>query len=206
MRGDKKKLAVGVLASGSGTNLQAIIDACEAGRIDARVCIVISDRKDAFALERARRHDIPAVVHLRKGFDSKDAFEDAIAADLTKHGTQLVCLAGFMRIIGRTLLDAFPNRILNIHPALLPSFPGLEAQRQAFDYGVKVAGCTVHFVDEKTDHGPIIRQAAVEVREDDTAEALAARILKEEHRVYPEAIQLFAEGHLAIDGRKVRIT
>jgi phosphoribosylglycinamide formyltransferase-1 len=181
-----QKLPIGVLVSGNGTNLQAIIDACEAKR-----------------LARASRHKIPAAVVLRAPFPSKEAFEARIVQELSQRGVELVCLAGFMRIIGTTLLTAFPQRILNIHPALLPAFPGLHAQHQAVEYGVKVAGCTVHFVDERTDHGPIISQAAVEVREDDTAESLAARILEEEHRLYPAAIQLYAEGRLRIEGRRV---
>jgi len=198
-------LDIGVLASGSGTNLQAIIDAAESGRVHARVRCVISDVPGAQALERAKRHGICAEAVERKDFESKADFEERIVEMLIEHGVKLVCLAGYMRIVGRTVLQAFPDRIINIHPALLPSFPGLEGQRQALDYGVKVAGCTVHFVDEKTDHGPIIRQAAVEVREDDTVETLKARILEQEHRIYPEAIELIAQGKLTLEGRRVRI-
>jgi phosphoribosylglycinamide formyltransferase 1 len=199
------KLPLGILASGSGTNLQAIIDAAEAHRIDATVEVVLSDVPGAFALSRARRHRIPAIAIERRAFPSKQAFEERVVAELSAHNVQLVCLAGFMRLVGPTLLAAFPDRILNIHPALLPAFPGLHAQRQALEYGVKVAGCTVHIVDAETDHGPIIRQAAVEVHEDDTAETLAARILAEEHRIYPEAIQLVAEGRLTLAGRRVAV-
>jgi phosphoribosylglycinamide formyltransferase-1 len=200
-----KKIPLGVLVSGSGTNLQAIIDASESGKIDAEVRVVISNVPDAKALERAKEHKIPAVVIESMGFESKAAFESEIVKALTGHGAELVCLAGFMRIIGDTLLSAFSSRIINIHPALLPSFPGLEGQKQAFDYGVKVSGATVHFVDEETDHGPIICQTAVEVFEDDTVEKLKARILEQEHIIYPKAIQLIAEGRVSIEGRRVHI-
>lgn len=199
------KLNLGVLVSGSGSNLQAIIDASEADRLDAAVVCVISDTPGVQAIERAERHRIPVFTIGHSGFPSKKAFEEAIAGCLGEHRVDLVCLAGFMRIVGHTLLGAFPNRIINIHPALLPSFPGLEGQQQALEYGVKISGCTVHFVDEKTDHGPIIRQAAVEVAEDDTVETLRDRILREEHRIYAEAIQLIAEGRISIEGRRVRI-
>lgn len=202
----KKPLPIGVLASGSGTNLQSIIDASESGRINAEVKVVISDAPDARALGRAKKHGIPAFVVQRSEFKSKQDFEQRIVSLLTEHGVSLVCLAGYMRIVGKTVLDAFSMRIVNIHPALLPSFPGLDGQRQALDYGVKVAGCTVHFVDELTDHGPIIMQAVVEVKEGDTVDALRERILKEEHRIYPEAIGLYAEGMLTVEGRRVRIT
>ncbi|MFH0799259.1 MAG: phosphoribosylglycinamide formyltransferase [Pseudomonadota bacterium] len=194
-----------MLVSGNGTNLQAIIDAAETGRIDAEVSAVVSDQAGAPALERARRHKIASAVIERSRFESRDAFEEAIAAEFKGHGVELVCLAGFMRILGGRLLKEFPGSIINIHPALLPSFGGLDAQRQAFEYGAKLSGCTVHFVDEKIDHGPIIMQAAVEVREGDTVEALKERILKEEHRIYPQAIQLIAEKRVAIEGRRVKI-
>jgi len=201
----KKKIQLGVLVSGSGTNLQAIIDASESGRIDAEVKVVISDVPSAKAIDRAKKHGIPAVAIERKDFDSKKAFESEIVKSLRDHGADLVCLAGFMRIIGDTLLTSFENRIINIHPALLPSFPGLDAQGQAFEYGVKVSGATVHFVDEKTDHGPIICQTSVEVFEDDTVETLRARILEQEHIIYPKAIQLIAEGRVSIRGRRVHV-
>ncbi len=201
-----KPLKLGVLASGSGTNLQAIIDACEGNLIGARVAVVISDVAEAQALERARRHDIPAIHVHRDDFPAKKEFERAILTALNDHGVELVCLAGYMRIVGPTLLKPFYNRMINIHPALLPAFPGLEAQRQAWEYGVKVAGCTVHFVDELTDHGPIIAQACVEVKEDDTPEDLRLRILAEEHRVYPQVIGWIADGKVAIDGRRVTIS
>ena len=203
---NRKKLKLGVLASGGGTNLQAIIDACEARSIGAEIVCVISDKPGAGAIERARRHGLTSRVIERASFGSKSAFEEAIVAELTACKAELVCLAGFMRIVGKTLLGAFPDRIVNIHPALLPAFPGLDGQRQALDYGVKIAGCTVHFVDEKTDHGPIIAQAAVEVREDDTVETLKERILAEEHRIYPRAIGLIADGRVKVEGRRVKIT
>ncbi|MFA4974103.1 MAG: phosphoribosylglycinamide formyltransferase [bacterium] len=202
----KNPFPIGVLASGSGTNLQSIIDASESGKINAEVKIVISDTPGAKALERAKKHGIPALLVQRGDFKSKLDFEQRIVSLLAEHGVSLVCLAGYMRIIGKTLLDAFSMKIVNIHPALLPSFPGLDGQRQALDYGVKIAGCTVHFVDELTDHGPIIAQAAVEVKEDDTVDSLRERIIKEEHRIYPEAIGLYADGRLTVEGRRVRIT
>ncbi|MBF7081925.1 phosphoribosylglycinamide formyltransferase [Desulfallas sp. Bu1-1] len=199
------KLNLGVLASGRGSNLQAIIDACAAGRLPARVAVVISDNGNAFALERARRAGIPA-VHVDMGdFPGKAEYERQIAGVLKEHGVDLVCLAGYMRLVGNGLLDAFPGRIMNIHPALLPAFPGLHAQEQAWCYGVKFSGCTVHFVDEGMDTGPIILQAVVPVYDDDTADTLAERILEQEHRIYPEAIRLFCEGKLEVRGRKVYI-
>ena len=199
------KLKLGILASGSGTNLQAIIDACANKIINAEVVVVVSDVATAGALERAKKFGVATAIHVRNDYSSKQAYELAIIKDLRKYNVELVCLAGYMRIVGKDILKAFPNRVLNIHPALLPSFPGLDAQKQAFEYGVKVSGCTVHFVDEKTDHGPIILQRTVAVLEDDTVETLRERILKEEHKIYPEAIKLFAEGRLMIEGRRVRI-
>lgn len=200
-----KKLQLGVLASGSGTNLQSIIDACESGAIDARVCVVVSDKEDAKALDRARNHDIPAFCFNRKSFASKKEFEASILEKFGEHGTELVCLAGYMRIVGGTLLQPYAGKMINIHPALLPAFPGLDGQRQAWEYGVKVAGCTVHFVDDKMDNGPIIGQIAVEVQENDTVDTLQKRILKQEHKLYPRCIQLIAEGKVRIEGRKVII-
>lgn len=205
MGAKEKKLGLGVLASGRGTNLQAILDAAEKGRIRAQILAVVSDREEAPALARARRHSVPAACIRRESFPSRATFEEEIVANLRSHGVELVCLAGFMRILGPAMLEAFPGRILNIHPALLPSFPGLDSQLQALDYGVKIAGCTVHIVDDMIDHGPIILQAAVEVREGDTVEALSARILEEEHRLYPKAIGLIAEGRVAIQGRRAII-
>lgn len=198
-------LQLGVLVSGSGTNLQSLIDAIEAGTLAARVACVISNRGDAFALERARRHGIPAMHLDHRIHSGREEYDSVLVDTLREHGVQLVILAGFMRIITPVLINAFPNRIMNIHPALLPAFPGLHAQRQALDYGVKVAGCTVHFVDEGTDTGPIIIQAVVPVLDDDVEETLATRIRAEEHRVYPEAVRLFAAGRLRVEGRKVCI-
>ncbi len=196
---------IAVLVSGRGSNLQAIIDSIENGNLHAQISIVISDIADAYALFRAKTHGINAVHIDPKKFASKEAYETDILRVLSSHNVQLVLLAGYMKILGKTLLTAYKNRILNIHPALLPAFPGLHAQEQAFKHGVKVAGCTVHFVDEELDGGPIILQKCVEVKEDDTAQTLAERILEQEHKIYPEAIKLFAENKLRIDGRKVKI-
>jgi len=196
-------LKIGVLVSGRGSNLQAIMDACDDGKIPAQVVVVISDVGDAPALERARKKGIDAVHVNYQDFSDKIEYEKAVAGILKDHHVELVCLAGYMRIVGKDLLDAFSNRIMNIHPALLPSFPGLDAQRQAFEHGVRFSGCTVHFIDEGVDSGPIIIQAVVPVQQSDTPETLAQRILAEEHRIYPEAIGLFAGGKLKIEGRKV---
>lgn len=203
--GRTEPLRVGVLASGRGSNLQAILDAIEAGRLAARVVVVVSDRPDAQALDRARRHGVKAVFLDPKQYPDREAFDRAVLAVLEEHRVELVCLAGFMRLLTPAFVAAYRGRIMNIHPALLPSFPGLHAQRQALAHGVKVSGATVHFVDEGVDTGPIILQAAVPVRDDDTEETLAARILAEEHRIYPRAIQLFAEGRLEIQGRRVLV-
>lgn len=204
MRG-KSKIKLGVLVSGNGTNLQAIIDAIEAESLGAEICIVVSDQRDACALKRAAAHKITTDLIERENFSSKKDFENAIVDALHKNNVELVCLAGFMRILGGTLLSAYKDRIVNIHPALLPAFPGLDAQKQAWEYGVKISGCTVHFVDDKTDHGPIICQAAVPVSEEDTPETLKNKILKEEHRIYPMAIQMIADERVKIEGRKVSI-
>jgi phosphoribosylglycinamide formyltransferase 1 len=199
-----KKVRIGILVSGRGSNLQAIIDSSESGRLSATVAVVISDQADAYALERARKHGIPGVHISPKGFKGKrDAYDALLAAELKKHDVELVCLAGFMRIITPTLLSAFPQRVLNIHPALLPAFPGLHVQKAALDHGAKFSGCTVHFVDEGMDTGPIIIQAVVPVLDDDTEDSLSARILKQEHTIYSRAIQLYAEEKLAIEGRRV---
>lgn len=198
-------LKLGVLASGRGSNLQAILDNIDSGSLDARVVVVISDNADAMALEKARRQSIPAVHIEPSDFASKVEYEKRVVAVLKEYRTDLVILAGYMRIVGRVLLDAYSQRILNIHPSLLPSFPGLEAQKQALEYGVKVSGCTVHFVDRGMDTGPIIIQAAVPVLEGDTVESLSTRILAEEHRIYSQAIQWYAEGRLRIEGRRVVI-
>jgi len=198
-------IKIGVLASGSGTNLQAIIDTIEAGKLPAEVVCVLSNNTAAFALERAKRHGIPSLHIDHRIFAGREAYDAALVETLHEYGVELVVLAGFMRIITPVLLDAFPYAVMNIHPALLPAFPGLHAQRQALDYGVKITGCSVHFVDAGTDTGPVIIQSAVPVMEGDTETTLSARILVEEHRIYPEAIRLFAEGRLKVEGRKVVI-
>ena len=205
----KANLHLGVLASGRGSNLQAIMDAIEAGELTARITVVISNKKDVQALERARRYGVADVFLDPAPYmhqpDSREAYDRAVLEVLRKHDVELVVLAGYMKIVTRVLIDAYPNRIMNIHPSLLPSFPGLKAQQQALDWGAKVSGCTVHFVTEGVDTGPIIRQAVVPIQENDTAETLEARILAEEHRIYSEAIQLFADGRLSVGGRRVRI-
>jgi phosphoribosylglycinamide formyltransferase-1 len=198
-------VAAGVLISGSGTNLQAILDRIADGSLACRVALVVSNRPDAAGLARAARAGVPTCVIPHRGFPSREAFDTALVDALRAAGVELVVLAGFDRLITRVLLQAFPQRVMNIHPALLPSFKGLHAQRQALEYGVRVTGATVHFVDEATDHGPIILQGAVAVASDDTEETLTARILTVEHVIYPQAIQLFAEGRLAVEGRHVRI-
>lgn len=201
--GSLGKLRLGLLASGQGSNLQAIMDAADNRRIDAEVAVVISDHREAYALERARRRGIPAEFVDPRGFAGKTAYEKAMVELLRRQEVGLVCLAGYMRVVSQVMLGAFPNKIMNIHPALLPSFPGLHGQEQAWRYGVKFSGCTVHFVDEGVDTGPIIIQAVVPVLDDDTADTLAARILEQEHVIYPEAIQRFVQGRLKIVGRKV---
>lgn len=196
---------IAVLVSGRGSNLQAIIDSIEEGDLEARISVVISDVRDAHALMRAKKHGIDAVFVDPEKYSSKELYEKEVLKTLEIHEIELVLLAGYMRILGKTLLSAYNNRIINIHPALLPAFPGLHAQKQAFEQGVKVAGCTVHFVDEKLDGGPIIMQSCVEVKEDDTYKSLADRILEQEHKIYPEAVKLFVENRLSIEGRKVKI-
>ncbi len=199
-------LKIGVLASGRGSNFQSIIDSIESGYLKAEIGVLITDNQEAFAIDRAKKHGIEHVVMLPGRFNSKDDYFKQIARELKRREIGLVALAGFMRIVRKPLIDAFPNRIMNIHPALLPSFPGLHGQRQAYDYGVKLSGCTVHFVDDGMDTGPIIIQAAVAVREDDTEDSLSERILKFEHKIYPEAIKLFSEGRIEVVGRKVMVT
>lgn len=196
---------IAVLVSGRGSNLQAIIDSIGSGYLKARISVVVSDVEDAYALLRAKEHEIDAVFVNPGNFASKELYEKEILKVLKTHDAELVLLAGYMRILGKTLLLSYRNRMLNIHPALLPAFTGLHAQKQAFDHGVKVAGCTVHFVDETLDGGPIILQRCVEVKENDTPETLAERILEQEHRIYPEAVKLFVENRLRIKGRKVKI-
>ena len=200
-----KTLKIGVLASGRGSNFQAIIDSIESGYIQARINVLISDDPNAFSIERAEKHGIESLVMIFKNYASRDEYFREITAELKKRDVELVVLAGFMRIVGKPLLEAYPNSVMNIHPALLPSFPGLHGQRQANDYGVKITGCTVHFVDEGMDTGSIIIQAAVPVRDDDTEETLSERILRLEHKIFPEAIKLFSEGRIEMHGRKVRI-
>jgi phosphoribosylglycinamide formyltransferase-1 len=177
---------LGVLISGRGTNLQSIIDAIGAGHLQARIAVVLSNRRDAPGLQRARDAGIETVDLNPRDYPDRDAYDTAVAGVLRSRGVTLVCLAGFMRLVGRPLLDAFPQRILNIHPSLLPSFPGLEAQRQALEHGVRVTGATVHLVTSELDGGPIVMQAAVPVRSADTVETLSARVLVEEHRLYPD--------------------
>jgi len=202
---EKVMVNIGVLASGRGTNLQAIIEAIEEGKIEGRISIVISDNQDAFALKRAGQHNIEIRYINFKSFKNREDYDKKIVEYLKEKNVDLVVLAGYMRILSPYFIRTYKNKIINIHPALLPSFPGLHAQRQAVEYGVKVSGCTVHFVDEGMDSGPIILQKAVEVKDNDTEESLAERILKEEHQIYPRAIQLFSEGRLVIKGRRVFI-
>jgi len=198
-----KKTRIGVLASGRGSNLQAIIDAVEAGRIKAELAVVISDKKDAYALERAKKHGISAEFVEHKTGMKREDYDFAVLERLREHGVELVLLAGYMKIIGLPLVEAFHNRMINIHPALLPSFPGLHVQKKAVEHGVRFSGCTVHFVDSGMDTGPIIIQAVVPVLPEDDEDSLAARILKQEHRIYPEAVRLFCDGRLKVEGRRV---
>lgn len=200
---DKAKL--GVLVSGSGSNLQAIIDNIEKGILDAVIRIVISNNPDAYALQRCQRHNIKSIVLEHKSFPTREAFDKRAIEILQEEGVELVVMAGFMRLLSPLFFKAFPMRIMNIHPALLPSFPGIHVQKKAVEYGVRFSGCTVHFADEGMDTGPIIIQAVVPVYDDDTEETLASRILREEHRIYSEAIQYYAEGRILIRDRKVVI-
>lgn len=197
---------IAVLISGRGSNLQALIDAVADGRLDAEIALVVSNRPDADGLERARAAGIATIAINHRDYATRELFDDAVVRELRTRDVSLVCLAGFMRLLGRTFLDAFPNRILNIHPSLLPSFPGVDAQRQAWTHGAKIAGATVHLVTGELDGGPIVRQAAVPVHDEDTPETLAARILVEEHRIYPEAVALVLDGGWTIDGRRFRRT
>ncbi len=201
-----RKVPIGVLLSGGGTNLQAIIDAVEQDRLDADIRTVVSNRENAYGLTRARNHGISTTVIDHRGHPSREAYDRVVVDHLEERGVELVVLAGFMRLLSPFFIRSFPNRIMNIHPALSPSFAGLHGQRQAFEYGVRFAGCTVHFVTEGCDEGPVIIQAVVPVLPDDTEETLAQRILVQEHRIYPRAIQLYSEGRLVIEGRKVKVT
>jgi len=198
-----------VLASGRGSNLQAVIDAIEAGTVHAKIVVVISNKKEAPALERARRHGLSALFVDPKPYtgrpDSREAYDRELLDVLQRHDVDLVLLAGYMKIVTRVLVEAFANRMMNIHPSLLPSFPGLDVQKKAIEWGCKVAGCTVHFVTEGVDEGPIILQAAVPILDEDAPDTLAARILEQEHTIYPRAVQLFAEGRLRVEGRRVFI-
>ncbi len=200
-----RKKVLGVLVSGRGSNLQAILDAINADRLTAKIGVVISDNPEANALRRVAGMDIPTAVVERKKYGSKQEFEAAIIEQLDLHHVELVLLAGFMRILSPQFINRFPMRIMNIHPALLPSFPGLDAQEQAIRYGVKVSGATVHFVDEGMDSGPIILQEAVPVEDDDTVTTLAERILHLEHRLYVRAVRLYCEGRIHISGRAVKV-
>jgi len=204
-----KRIRIGVLASGGGTNLQAIIDSCERGEIDGDVVVVVSNIPDAFALERARKHGIPAFAFPHKGVPREQHEADIIGC-LEQRQVDLVCLAGYLRVLTPVMINKFVGRMMNTHPALLPSFGGdgmhgLHVHQAVLDYGCKVSGCTIHFVTLDVDGGQIILQKAVPVQEGDTAESLQERILKEEHKLYPRAIQLFAQGKLKIEGRKVRV-
>jgi len=202
-------LRVAVLASGRGSNLQAIIDAIEAGQIQAKIVAVISNKQEAVALQRARKHGLPDLFVDPKPFagrpDSREAYDQALLDLLKKYDVELVLLAGYMKIVTVVLVNAYANRMMNIHPSLLPSFPGLDVQKKALEWGCKLAGCTVHFVTEGVDEGPIILQAAVPVLDTDSHDVLAARILEQEHKIYPRAVQLFAENRLRVDGRRVFI-
>ncbi len=196
-------IKLGVLCSGRGTDLQSIIDAIADGKLNAEIAVVLTDKPNVMALERAQKAQIKNLCIDRKKFDNKADFETALLDELKAAGVDLVILAGFMRILSPSFVHEYKERIMNIHPSLLPSFPGAHAHRDVLAYGVKISGCTVHFVDEGTDSGPIIMQAAVEVKDDDTEETLAARVLEQEHIIYPKAIQLYVEGKLEIVGRKV---
>lgn len=196
---------VGVLISGRGSNMVALLDAIDSGRIPAVPAVVLSNRPDAAGLATAAARGVPTEVLSHRKIKPREEHERRVIECLREYKVDLVCLAGYMRLLSPLFVRAFPGRILNIHPSLLPAFPGLDAQQQALDYGVKLAGCTVHFVDEECDHGPIVLQATVPILDDDTAESLSARILEQEHRIYPEAVSLFFQDRLTIDGRGVRV-
>lgn len=200
-----RAVPIGVLVSGGGTNLQAIVDAIEAKQLDAKIEVVLSNKADAYGLLRAQKHGIPTEVLDHKAYGSREAYDQAVVERLRGRGVELVILAGFMRLLSPVFIKAYSNRIMNIHPALLPAFPGLHVQQKAIDHGVRFSGCTVHFVNEECDEGPIIIQAVVPVFPGDSEEALAARILAQEHRIYPRAIQLYAEGRLRVVGRRVLV-
>ncbi len=196
-------LTIGVLASGRGSNFQSIINSIDSGYLKAKIAVLITDNNDAYAIERAKNSGIESIVMRQKDFPDNDSYYTEISDELMKRGVELTILAGFMRVVGKTLIEKFRNRIMNIHPALLPSFPGLHGQKQALDYGVRLSGCTVHFVDEGVDTGPVIIQAAVPVYDADTEESLSERILEQEHRIFPYAIKLFSEGKMSVSGGRV---
>lgn len=198
-----KKFKLAVLVSGQGTNLQALIDQIEQGALAAEIAIVVSNVKDAFALERAKNHGIKTVFLDPKSFANKKEFDGALIDRLQDEAVDLICLAGFMRILGKAFINRFASKIINIHPSLLPAFPGLHPQRQALEYGVKFSGCTVHFVDEGVDSGPIILQSVVPLYDSDDEETLSRRILEQEHIIYPRAVQLMAENRLIVSARKI---
>jgi phosphoribosylglycinamide formyltransferase-1 len=200
------KKRIGVLLSGRGSNFEALADSIAAGRIpNAEIAIVISNRENAPGIEKARAREIPAQVIPSRGLE-REPYDKLVIAGLEEKKVDLVCLAGYMRLLSPAFVAAYRGRILNIHPSLLPAFPGLESQRQAIEHGAKFSGCTVHFVDENLDAGPIILQAAVPIRDDDTPETLSARVLKEEHRIYTEAVRIVLEGRYRMDGRRVLLT
>lgn len=194
---------LGILISGRGSNMEAILDAIAGRKLDARAAIVVSNRPEAAGLETARRHGVPTAVVRHSEHPSREAFDARVVEVLREAGVSVVALAGFDRLVSHVLLDAFPNRVVNIHPALLPAFPGLHAQRQALEYGARITGATVHFVDEQMDHGPIIAQSAIAVQDGDDEATLSARVLAEEHRLYPAALQLLATGAVRVSGRRV---
>jgi len=198
---------VGILISGRGSNMVALLEGMRAGTIDGRAAVVVSDQPDAPGLERARSFGVETVVVEKRAFkgQGREAHDRAVAAELEKRGAEVVCLAGYMRLLTPWFAERFAGRLLNIHPALLPSFPGLHAQRQALEHGARLSGCTVHFVDAKMDNGPIVVQAAVPVLPDDTEDTLSARILEQEHRIYPLALAWFCAGRLTLEGRRVRL-
>ncbi len=205
-----QKVKIGVLISGGGTNLQAIIDAIENGHINGEIVVVISDREGAFGLERAEKHGIAGITINRKDYKNKDEFFNILMDKLEEYKVELIVLAGFLTILSQGFVERFKNRIINVHPALIPAFCGdgyygEKVHKAVLDYGVKISGATVHFVDEKADAGPVILQEAVTVSEDDTVDTLAARVLKVEHKILPEAVRLYCEGKLTIDGRKIKI-
>ena len=203
--GARERVRIGIMASGRGSNFEALVRAARQGRVDAEIAVVITDREGAPVLERAEKLGVPAVFVNPRGHASKGRYEQAVVGTLVEHGVDLVCLAGYMRIVGKDFVGAYEGRMMNIHPSLLPAFPGLDAQAQALEYGVKLSGCTVHFVDEGVDTGPIILQETVPVLDMDTVANLSQRILTVEHRLYAEAVQLFAQGRLRISGRRVII-